>query len=82
MKKYPDLTIQVSGHTDSTGTASYNLDLSHRRAQAVAQYLREKEILPKRVSAKGYGHEKPVANNQTKKGRGQNRRVEFLITGW
>jgi outer membrane protein OmpA-like peptidoglycan-associated protein len=82
MKKYPRLTIQVSGHTDSTGTASYNLDLSHRRANAVAQYLHEQEIVPKRVSAKGFGYNKPVATNQTEKGRGQNRRVEFLITGW
>ncbi|WP_455203641.1 OmpA family protein [Kaarinaea lacus] len=72
--------IMVSGHTDSTGKASQNKTLSDQRAKNVAKFLTEVgKISSKRISAKGYGQEKPIASNQTAKGRAQNRRVEILI---
>jgi outer membrane protein OmpA-like peptidoglycan-associated protein len=80
LKSYPDTDIEIQGHTDSKGADDYNLKLSERRASSVANFLRGKGIASGRVRIKGYGETAPVASNDTEDGRGQNRRVDFLIT--
>lgn len=72
--------IEVQGHTDNVGKADYNMKLSDARANAVMKYLIDKGVPQERISAKGYGLERPIADNKTKAGRAQNRRVEFDIT--
>jgi outer membrane protein OmpA-like peptidoglycan-associated protein len=79
LNHYPDTLLKVVGHTDSTGDAAYNLDLSQRRAQAVARYLRAKGIDPSRLRVYGAGEQQPIASNNTAEGRAQNRRVELSI---
>ena len=77
MKQYPDLNVVIEGHTDSVGSAAYNKKLSQRRADAVNTYMVKKGgIDAKRLTAKGFGLEKPVASNATKEGKAKNRRVE------
>jgi outer membrane protein OmpA-like peptidoglycan-associated protein len=75
LKDYPDVKIQVAGHTDSTGSAAYNLKLSDKRASAVMNYLISKGVNPAMLSEKGYGLTEPIADNKTAAGRAQNRRV-------
>jgi outer membrane protein OmpA-like peptidoglycan-associated protein len=77
----PTLTIEVGGHTDNVGSASYNLTLSDNRAKSVAQFLIEKGIDPARITSKGYGLTKPIGDNATEDGRAENRRTEIKITG-
>ena len=77
MKQYPDLNVVIEGHTDNIGSAAYNKKLSQRRAEAVKKYMVEKGgIDAKRLTAKGFGLEKPIASNAIKEGRAKNRRVE------
>lgn len=76
----PTLKIEISGHTDNVGKAESNLLLSDNRAKAVVNYLVSKKIEAKRLTAKGYGLTKPVADNSTEDGRAQNRRTEMKIT--
>lgn len=76
---YRETTVEVVGHTDSTGSESYNLDLSTRRAAAVAGILLEEGVSPTRVTSFGRGELDPVASNDTIEGRQQNRRVEVII---
>jgi outer membrane protein OmpA-like peptidoglycan-associated protein len=78
---YPDAPVQVLGHTDDQGSADYNLGLSQRRADAVAQALTERGIPTDRLTAEGRGLTEPVASNDDEEGRAQNRRVEVLIEG-
>lgn len=78
---HPDLTIQVEGHTDDQGNDAYNLDLSQRRAQAVVDYLIKKGVAAPRLRSRGFGETKPIADNQSRDGRAQNRRVVFTIIG-
>jgi OOP family OmpA-OmpF porin len=66
---------EVDGYTDSTGSAAYNLGLSERRAQSVADYLTSHGISGGRMLVKGYRQENPVADNKTREGRAHNRRV-------
>ncbi len=73
----PQLTAEIYGHADSTGEVKYNQKLSERRAQAVVNYLVEKGIDPKRLTAKGFGESQPAAPNTTGEGRQKNRRVEL-----
>lgn len=80
LNKYPDTNIEIQGHTDNTGTDSYNQGLSERRATAVANYIKAKNINSGRISIKGFGEASPKYTNDTEAGRAQNRRVEFLIT--
>ncbi|HEX2844950.1 MAG TPA: OmpA family protein [Chitinophagaceae bacterium] len=80
LNKYPDTNIEIQGHTDDTGTDSYNMGLSERRAVSVANYLRSHNISSARVTTKGFGESAPKYDNSTENGRSQNRRVEFLIT--
>jgi OOP family OmpA-OmpF porin len=77
MKKNPDLTVEIDGHTDNTGTAAYNMTLSEKRAEAIKDHLVTRGIDPKRLTTKGFGFTKPAASNDTKAGRAKNRRVEF-----
>jgi len=80
LKKNPQLKhVRVEGHTDNKGTAPYNLDLSRRRAAAVAEYLVQHSIDRKRLVSAGYGFERPIADNATALGRAKNRRVEFRL---
>ena len=76
MKQYPDLNVTIEGHTDSVGSDAYNKKLSQRRADAVKAYMVKKGIDANRLTAVGYGEEKPIADNATKAGKAQNRRVE------
>ena len=80
LKNYPDNSIRVVGHTDSTGNPDYNVDLSQRRAKAVAMALVEEGVAADKVSFVGYGATKPIATNKTRAGRAQNRRVELEVT--
>ncbi|GIX40928.1 MAG: membrane protein [Leptospiraceae bacterium] len=79
LKEYPDREIQISGHTDNIGTEEYNLELSEKRARAVADYLLEKGLNEDQISYKGYGSSKPIVPNDTPENRAKNRRVEILI---
>jgi OOP family OmpA-OmpF porin len=77
MKKYPKATGTIEGHTDNTGKAAMNQGLSQRRAESVKNYLVQKfGIDPARLSAKGYGMTRPIADNRTIAGRAKNRRIE------
>jgi outer membrane protein OmpA-like peptidoglycan-associated protein len=76
---YQELNVSVEGHTDNTGSEEHNLKLSEQRAQNVLQFLVEQGIDAKRLSSKGYGMSKPVADNSTKEGRQKNRRVDLVI---
>jgi outer membrane protein OmpA-like peptidoglycan-associated protein len=76
---YPNSTIQVIGHTDNVGAAAYNQELSQRRANSVANVLRDYGVPGGRVVAFGRGEDAPVASNLTPEGRSQNRRVEIII---
>jgi outer membrane protein OmpA-like peptidoglycan-associated protein len=77
--KYPNSTIQVIGHTDNTGSAAYNQDLSQRRAVSVASVLRESGVPGGRIATVGRGEDTPISSNLTPEGRSQNRRVEIII---
>ncbi|MCO8144036.1 OmpA family protein [Rhodovulum tesquicola] len=79
LNQYPNSTVDVIGHTDNTGSASYNQDLSSRRAGSVAAVLTGAGVDPRRIRAYGRGEEQPVASNLTPEGRAQNRRVEIVI---
>jgi len=80
LNKYPETNLEVQGHTDNTGAASYNMTLSVKRATAVADYLKANGISSSRLTVKGFGETVPKYDNNTEDGRAQNRRVEFLIT--
>jgi outer membrane protein OmpA-like peptidoglycan-associated protein len=80
VKKYPGYRISIEGHTDSIGTEQYNQQLSERRAAAVRAYLLKHGVANgARITSVGHGESKPTADNATKQGRFQNRRVEILI---
>lgn len=80
LNDFPNTTVNVIGHTDSDGDASYNQDLSERRAFAVASVLIASNVSPGRILAFGRGETQPVADNLTPAGKQQNRRVEIIIT--
>jgi len=80
LQKYPNSLVDVMGHTDSTGSDSYNLDLSRRRAEAVANHLTSRGVSRARLATIGYGEQYPRADNTTEEGRALNRRVEIRIT--
>ena len=79
LNKYEDTNILLAGHTDSTGSEEYNLELSRKRAQSVADYLAFQNVDSARFTTKGFGPSDPVASNDTEYGRAQNRRVEVAI---
>lgn len=79
LKQHPRLQIEVQGHTDSTGSAPYNMGLSQRRAEAVRDYLVSAGVPAAQLSAKGYGRTQPVASNASAAGRAKNRRVVMHV---
>jgi OOP family OmpA-OmpF porin len=78
LKRYPDLKIEVAGHTDSRGSDAYNLDLSARRAATVLKFLQDGGVA-NALKSRGYGERQPVASNNTDDGRQQNRRVVLRV---
>ena len=78
LKENPGLKVSIEGHTDNSGDAKANKGLSERRAQAVLAALKTAGIPAGRLSAAGWGSEKPVADNGTAEGKAQNRRVELV----
>ncbi|WP_315919799.1 OmpA family protein [Mesorhizobium sp. SP-1A] len=80
LKKYRQTTVDVFGHTDSTGGDQHNFDLSQRRALAVANYLTAQGVDSRRFAVTGFGKTRPIASNATEAGRAQNRRVEIQLT--
>lgn len=78
-KKYPDQYILIEGHTDSTGSAEHNMELSERRAKSVATYLETQNVSATRIKTAWYGETQPKYPNDTEANRSQNRRVEFAI---
>jgi OOP family OmpA-OmpF porin len=79
LSEEPGVRVEVGGHTDATGTDEYNQGLSERRAQSVVDYLVGKGVSAGRLESAGYGESKPVADNATRDGRAQNRRVELNV---
>ncbi|MEX0965332.1 MAG: OmpA family protein [Pseudohongiellaceae bacterium] len=77
--KYKDTNLQVYGHTDSTGDANYNYNLSNRRASSVNNYLANQGVDQSRIVSQGMGPDQPIASNDTESGRSMNRRVELQI---
>jgi len=80
INNFPNTTVNVIGHTDNTGTAAFNQDLSSRRAQAVSSVLMDNGVSPNRIRSIGRGEDAPIASNLNAEGRAQNRRVEITIT--
>ncbi len=79
LKEFPDVRLEISGHTDNMGKADYNRDLSQKRADSVKAYLVSQGIAADRLEAVGYGMDRPIASNKTKAGRSKNRRTEFNL---
>lgn len=79
MNRYPQTQILVVGHTDSVGSEEYNLQLSLRRANAVADYLIGRGVASARMGTEGHGEIEPLADNATPEGRARNRRVEIFV---
>jgi outer membrane protein OmpA-like peptidoglycan-associated protein len=79
LSEYNQTVVQVAGHTDSTGSRSYNMQLSQRRADSVKAYLVSRGVPAERLQTVGAGPDHPVADNGTEAGRAQNRRVEITI---
>jgi outer membrane protein OmpA-like peptidoglycan-associated protein len=79
LKQRSDIAVEVAAYTDSRGKASYNEHLSGLRANSVKDYLVSHGIDVSRITAKGYGEANPIADNATRAGRAQNRRVELII---
>lgn len=78
-RQYDQNSIEIIGHTDSTGSHAYNMSLSQRRAQSVANYLLAQGVNAARVSTRGAGPDQPIASNANEAGRSQNRRVEINL---
>ena len=79
LQENPNIRVEVSGHTDNSGSTEYNKQLSQKRALAVYDYLTQMGIAKNRVIPYGYGPDKPVASNESEEGRRQNRRIEFKL---
>ncbi|MCA1746344.1 MAG: OmpA family protein, partial [Bacteroidales bacterium] len=73
------IRVEISGHTDSTGTSDHNMELSEKRAKQVVDYLTSKGIAPERIEARGYGDTMPISDNATEEGRAKNRRTELKV---
>ena len=79
LTEYEKTVIEVAGHTDSTGSDSYNMQLSQRRANTVGEYLYTQGIMDQRIISVGMGEHHPIADNSTPEGRQMNRRVEITL---
>jgi outer membrane protein OmpA-like peptidoglycan-associated protein len=80
VNKYNRTIVDIYGHTDSTGSAAHNLQLSERRAMSVASYLAAQGVDARRFAVTGFGDTRPIASNATSEGRAQNRRVEIQLS--
>jgi outer membrane protein OmpA-like peptidoglycan-associated protein len=80
LNQYPEAKAAIEGHTDNAGNADANKDLSQRRASSVKAYLVSQGIAESRLTAFGYGMERPIADNRTAAGRAKNRRVDFVLS--
>ena len=79
LRRNPNMSVRIEGHTDSQGSEDSNLVLSKNRASAVRRYLLDKGIEGRRLASNGFGESKPIANNSSVSGRAKNRRVDFVI---
>jgi outer membrane protein OmpA-like peptidoglycan-associated protein len=79
LNEYNKTLIEITGHTDSTGSDAHNQQLSEERAQSVAAYFRSQQVKPERLITEGFGERFPIARNDTADGRQQNRRVELRL---
>ena len=79
LHQYPDMTIEIIGHTDNVGSVEYNQNLSIRRSAAVVNWLVKKGISKERLRSSGFGSTQPISTNMTSLGRSQNRRVEIKV---
>jgi OOP family OmpA-OmpF porin len=79
LKDFPDIRLEIQGHTDNRGKADYNRDLSQRRADAVKEYFVARGIKAERLTSVGYGLDRPIADNDSEYGRSKNRRTEFRL---
>ena len=75
MKQYPEIKLEINGHTDNVGKADFNQTLSEKRAGSVVSALTKKGIDASRLMSNGYGFDQPIADNNTAAGRAKNRRV-------
>lgn len=80
MRDFPDISLEIQGHTDDRGSDDYNLRLSGERAESVRTYLTQRGVVGTRMTARGYGETRPIDTNRTAAGRAANRRVEFVRT--
>jgi len=78
LKRYPEVNVEVAGHTDSRGSDALNLELSARRAETVLKYLQDGGV-SNTMTSRGYGERQPLASNKTDDGRQQNRRVVLRV---
>ncbi len=76
----PETTVEIAGHTDSSGSRGDNQRLSERRAKSVVDYLQDRDVEKSRLAARGYGEDRPIATNTTSRGKAQNRRIEFVVS--
>ncbi len=81
LQDFPDVVMEISGHTDSRGKADYNRDLSQRRAESVKSYMVARGVATNRLQTVGYGMDRPMADNSSEVGRAKNRRIEFRLVG-
>jgi len=79
LNKYDKTLIEITGHTDSTGSDAHNQQLSEARAHSVAAYFQSHDVVPERLITEGFGEKYPIASNETADGRQQNRRVELRL---
>ncbi len=79
MKNHTELKVTIEGHTDNTGNADHNLDLSGRRAESVRNFLVSNGTDGARIASQGYGQTRPIADNRTAEGKQKNRRVEAVL---
>ncbi len=77
--EYPDVKVEISGHTDDVGKREYNVDLATRRAESVRRFLIERGVKPERITTRGAGPDEPIVPNTSAKGRAKNRRIEFKV---
>lgn len=80
LQKNPETNVMIIGHTDNSGSAAHNADLSLKRAGAVKSYIASSNVDPNRLSVQEKGDTEPIADNGTPEGRAQNRRVEIVIS--
>jgi len=79
LEEFDRTVLVIDGHTDSTGSRGYNMELSQRRASSVGRYLQSQGVNPVRIATYGYGPDHPVASNESASGRAANRRVELTL---